>query len=130
MGAVRGDIVRLAEWQRVRGFAVSVPASPALLAVEGEAGAGKSTLWRAGVAAATDAGHRLLHSEPSAAEADLSFAGLSDLLTGVLPEVAAAIPGPQREALEIALLLRPAGDETPTAHAVGLAALAAAAEMT
>jgi DNA-binding CsgD family transcriptional regulator len=96
-----------------------------LLAVEGEAGAGKSTLWRAGVAAATDAGHRLLRSEPSAGEADLSFAGLSDLLTGVLPEVAAGIPGPQREALEIALLLRPAGDEAPTAHAVGLAALAA-----
>jgi DNA-binding CsgD family transcriptional regulator len=125
VSAVRGDIVRLAEWQRVCSFAVSAPASPALLAVEAEAGAGKSTLWRAGVAAATDAGHRLLRSEPTAAEADLSFAGLSDLLTGVLPEVATGIPGPQREALEIALLLRPAREEAPTAHAVGLAVLAA-----
>jgi DNA-binding CsgD family transcriptional regulator len=125
VSAVRGDFVRLAEWQRVRDFAVSAPASPALLAVEGEAGAGKSTLWRAGVAAATDAGHRLLRSEPSAAEADLSFAGLSDLLIGVLPEVAADIPVPQREALEVALLLRTAGEQAPTAHAVGLAVLAA-----
>jgi DNA-binding CsgD family transcriptional regulator len=125
VGAVRGDIVRMAEWQRIRGFAVSVPASPVLLAVKGEAGAGKSTLWRAGVAAATGAGHRLLRSEPSAAEADLSFAGLSDLLAGVLPAVAAGIPGPQREALEIALLLRPTGDHIPTAHAVGLAVLTA-----
>jgi DNA-binding CsgD family transcriptional regulator len=124
VSAVRGDIVRLAEWQRVREFATGARAAPTVLAIEGEAGAGKSTLWRAGVAAAADAGYRLLRSEPSEAEAGLSFAGLSDLLAGVLPEVAAQIPGPQREALEVALLLRPAGSEAPTAHAVGLAALA------
>ena len=35
------------------------------------------------------------------------------------------IPGPQRDALEVALLVRPAGAEPPTAHAVGLAVLAA-----
>jgi len=124
VNAVHGDIVRLAEWQRVREFAAGTRDSPAVLAVEGEAGAGKSTLWRAGVEAA-DSGHRLLRSEPSEGEADLSFAGLSDLLTAVLPEVAADIPAPQREALEVALLLRPAGGEAPTAHAVGLAVLAA-----
>src|SRR5262249_58449503 len=82
-------------------------------------------LWRAGVEAAADAGHRVLRSEPAEAEGNLSFAGLSDLLTGVLPEVGAEIPGPQREALEVALLLRPAVGEAPTAHAVGLAVLAA-----
>ena len=124
MSAVRGDIVRLSEWQRVREFAIGTRAAPAVLAIEGEAGAGKSTLWRAGVEAAADAGHRVLRSEPAEAEAGLSFAGLSDLLTGVLPEVGAEIPGPQREALEVALLLRPAVGEAPTAHAVGLAALA------
>ena len=125
MSAVRGDIVRLAEWWRVREFAAGARDSPAVLAVEGEAGAGKSTLWRAGVAAAVDAGQRLLRSEPSEAEVDLSFAGLSDLLGEMLPEVAAEIPGPQRDALEVALLLRPAGGEPPTARAVGLAVLAA-----
>ena len=125
MNAVRGDIVRLAEWQRVREFATGTRAAPAVLAIEGEAGAGKSTLWRAGVEAAAASGYRLLRSEPSEAEAVLSFAGLSDLLGDVLPVVAADIPGPQREALEVALLLRPAGDEVPTAHAVGLAVLAA-----
>jgi hypothetical protein len=82
-------------------------------------------VWRAGIEVAAAAGHRLLHSEPSASETDLSFVGLSDLLADMLSEVAAQIPGPQREALEIALLLRPAGDEPPTAHAVGLAVLAA-----
>ena len=55
----------------------------------------------------------------------LSFAGLSDLLVGVLPVVGDEIPAPQREALEVALLLRPAGDEPPTARAVSLAVLAA-----
>jgi DNA-binding CsgD family transcriptional regulator len=125
VAAVGGGIVRSAEWRRVREFAQGVRASPAVLAVEGEAGAGKSTLWRAGVQAAVDAGHRLLRSEPSAGEADLSFAGLSDLLADVLPVVGADIPGPPREALEIALLLRPAGEEPPTARAVGQAVLAA-----
>jgi ATP/maltotriose-dependent transcriptional regulator MalT len=125
VAAVGGDLVRSAEWRQVCGFAGSVRAAPAALAVQGEAGAGKSTLWRAGLAAAAAASHRLLRSEPSASETDLSFAGLSDLLTGVLPAVADQIPGPQREALEIALLLRPAGDEPPTARAVGLAVLAA-----
>jgi AAA ATPase domain len=125
VAAVGGDLVRSAEWRQVRAFAEAIRPAPAALAVQGEAGAGKSTLWRAGIQAAAAAGYRLLRSEPSASEADLSFAGLSDLLTGVLSLVADQIPGPQREALEIALLLRAAGDEPPTARAVGLAVLAA-----
>ena len=117
--------MRSAEWRTVREFAQGVRVSPAALVVQGEAGAGKSTLWRAGVGAAAEVGQRVLRSEPSASEADLSFAGLSDLLADVLPLVEADIPRPPREALEIALLLRPAGDEPPTARAVGLAVLAA-----
>ena len=125
VAAVGGDLVRTAEWRQVRDFAQEVRTSPAALAIQGEAGAGKSTLWRAGLEAAATAGHRLLRSEPSASETDLSFAGLADLLSGVLPRVAEQIPAPQREALEIALLLRPAGDEPPTARAIGLALLTA-----
>ena len=119
-------LVRAAEWRAVREFVAGLRAGGerALLSIAGEAGAGKSTLWRAAVAAAADAGCRVLRSEPSASDADAPFAGLSDLLSGVLREVADGIPGPQREALEVALLLRPAGDTPPTAHAVGLAVLA------
>jgi DNA-binding CsgD family transcriptional regulator len=111
--------------KRVREFASSVPArdTPAVLVVQGEAGAGKSTLWRAGIATAEAAGSRVLRSELSAAEADLSFTALADLLTAVLPSVAAGIPSPQREAVEVALLLRPPGDQPPTARAVGAAVL-------
>ena len=89
--------------------------------ISGEAGAGKSTLWRAAVTAAASNGTRVLRSEPSAIEADASFAGLADLLAAELPEVAADIPPGSREALEVALLLRPAGPAAPVAHAIGLA---------
>jgi len=125
VAAVGGTLVRTAEVRQVRDFAREVRASPAALAIQGEAGAGKSTLWRAGIEAAAAAGHRVLRSEPSASETDLAFAALSDLLAEVLPQVEAHLPGPQREALEVALLLRPAGDEPPTARAIGLAMLTA-----
>jgi DNA-binding NarL/FixJ family response regulator len=88
VGEVSGDLVRSAEWRRVRDFARGVGTAPAGLVIQGEAGAGKSTLWRAGIEVAAAAGHRLLRSEPSASESGLSFAGLSDLLTDVLPLVA------------------------------------------
>ena len=92
MAAVSGDLVRAAEGQRVRDFARAVQAAPAALAIQGEAGAGKSTLWRAGIEAAAAAGHRVLRSEPTASETDLSFAGLSDLLAEVLPAGGGAYP--------------------------------------
>ena len=125
VAAVSGVLVRTAELRQVRDFAQQVRAAPAALAIQGEAGAGKSTLWRAGIEAAEAAGHRVLRSEPSASETDLAFAALSDLLAEVLLLVEARIPGPQREALEVALLLRPAGEEPPAARAIGLAMLTA-----
>lgn len=117
--------MRPREWARVTAFATEVAPRPAALVVEGEAGSGKSRLWRAGVAAAEAAGHRVLSCEPCEAEAPLPFAALLDLLDGLLPEVADAIPEPQREALEVALVLRAAGPEPPTPHAIGLAVLSA-----
>jgi DNA-binding CsgD family transcriptional regulator len=125
MAAMPEDLVRGAEWRRVCEFAATTRGGPALLAITGEAGAGKSTLWRAGVKAAAAAGHQVLRSEPSAAEADLSFAGLSDLLDGVLPAVDADIPGPQLHALQVALLLRAPAAEPPSTRGIGLAVLAA-----
>jgi hypothetical protein len=102
VAAAGRDLVRSAEWRQVRGFVEGVRPAPAALAIQGEAGAGKSTLWRAGIAAAAAAGHRLLRSEPSASEADLSFAGLSDLLAEVLPLIAGqpAGTGPDRAAAQ------------------------------
>src|SRR5271165_2331211 len=103
VAAVPDDIVRVAEWERVHAFAVAHRPDPGGLAIAGEAGAGKSTLWRAGAEAAAGAGHRVLRSEPAPGETDLAFAGLFDLFADLLPEVGGEIPEPQRAALEVAL---------------------------
>ena len=127
MPAVDGDFVRSAEWRRIREFVSAAKglAAPAACVVAGEAGAGKSTLWRAALTAAAGNGTRVLRSEPSAIEADAPFAGLADLLAAELPEMAADITDECREALEVALLLRPTGPAAPAANAIGLAVLAA-----
>ena len=122
--AVGGDLVRYAEWRQVHEFAEGVRARPR------SGPAGRGGRGQVHVVAGRNRGGRRGRSSRAAQralgrEADLSFAGLSDLLIEVLPQVDAQILGPQRDALEIALLLRPAGDEPPTAHAVGLAVLAA-----
>ncbi|MGH3170383.1 MAG: ATP-binding protein, partial [Trebonia sp.] len=126
MPAQRGDFVRAAEWLRAREFAATAAkrAGPEALAITGEAGAGKSSLWRAAVAEA-ESDCRVLRSEPSASEAYAPFAGLSDLLAGVVSLTASGIPAPQREALEVALLARPAGEQPPPAYAIGRGVLAA-----
>ena len=77
---------------------------PGAAALPGEAGIGKTTLWQAGIEAASTRGYRILSSRPSGAETQFSFAGLADLLDDahqVLPD----LPPIQRRALEAALLL-------------------------
>jgi hypothetical protein len=74
---------------------------PRASVLEGEAGIGKTTLWRAGVVTAERVGYRVVASRPAGAEVRLSFAALSDLLEGYLEEVLPALPGPQRRALEV-----------------------------
>ena len=81
---------------------------PAALVLEGEAGIGKSTLWRAAVEAAQARGFRVLSSRPTEAEQGLAHAGLGDLLENVLESVLPALSAPRRHALEVALLLEDA----------------------
>jgi predicted ATPase len=95
------------------------------LVLEGEAGVGKTTLWLAGVDAARERGHWVLESRPAAAEARFAFAGVSDLLGGVLAEVLDTLPTPQADALRAALLLKRAGDAPPNERAVAAGALSA-----
>jgi DNA-binding CsgD family transcriptional regulator/tetratricopeptide (TPR) repeat protein len=82
----------------------------AVLVLEGPPGVGKTTLFKAAVAAASRDGLRVLEARPSRAEMDLSFAGLGDLLAGVLEEVEAELPEPQLRALRVALSLEPPGE--------------------
>jgi DNA-binding CsgD family transcriptional regulator len=79
---------------------------PAALVLEGEAGIGKTTLWRAGVERAREHGWLLLSCAPASDEVRLAFSGLADLVAPVLDDGLDRLPEPQRAALETALLLR------------------------
>src|SRR5262249_30165210 len=81
----------------------------AAFVLEGEAGIGKSTLWRAGVEAAHGRGLRVPLSRPAEAGRGLTHAGPGGLFGNVLESVLPALPLPRRHALEVALLL----DEDP-----------------
>jgi DNA-binding CsgD family transcriptional regulator len=83
-------------------------AGSAALVLEGEAGIGKSTLWRAGVDAARARGMCVLLSQPAEVERGLAHAGLGDLFENALESVLPALSAPRRRALEVALLVEDA----------------------
>jgi DNA-binding CsgD family transcriptional regulator len=93
------------------------------LLLEGEAGIGKTTLLREAVDAALAAGACVLIARPAAAESELAFSGLGDLLAGVLERVVSELPAPQATALEIAMLRREAGGRPVDSHTVSTALL-------
>jgi DNA-binding CsgD family transcriptional regulator len=98
---------------------------PAALAILGDAGIGKTALWRAAVAEAESQGRRILAARPVEAEADMPFAGLDALLNEVVDEVIDELPTPQRVALEVALLRR-----TPDPRGIEARAVASAIRST
>src|SRR5262245_2722008 len=71
---------------------------------EGEAGIGKTTVWREAISRASTAGYRVLQCRAAEAEARLSYSGLGDLFGSVEEEAFAGLPAPQRVAIEVALL--------------------------
>jgi DNA-binding CsgD family transcriptional regulator len=94
----------------------------AALAVVGEPGIGKTTVWREAARRAGEAGACVLSCRPAAAEAKFSFSALTDLLAPVDGQLFALLPEPQRRALEVALM-RSAADGArlpPYAAATGL----------
>jgi DNA-binding CsgD family transcriptional regulator len=95
------------------------------LLLGGAAGIGKTTLWRAGVEAGERRGLRVLAAGPAAAEADLSYGALGDLLQPLLTDVRAELPEPQARALGVALLVDEADGPSPDRRAVAVAALSA-----
>jgi DNA-binding CsgD family transcriptional regulator len=95
---------REAELACLNGFIEAVRGAPAAVLLEGEAGIGKSTLWRAGVERARAAGLLVLSSRPAEAERGLAHAGLGDLLEDVIDDVLPALSMARRRAMEVALL--------------------------
>ncbi|HEY4976997.1 MAG TPA: AAA family ATPase [Gaiellaceae bacterium] len=97
--------------------------APAGLLLEGEAGIGKTMLWREGIALAEARGFRVLTCEAAPTETPLAYAGLGDLLDEVPLASRKRLPPPQRRALETSLLLIEPGDGKADQRAVSVAVL-------
>ena len=91
------------------------------IALEGEAGIGKSTLWRAAVEDARGRGLRVLSSRPAESERGSRTPASATCSTSVLDEVLPALTPPRRRALEVALLVEDAGGQPVDQRALGVA---------
>lgn len=119
----RSVIARNEERDKIVSFLDGAGDEPTMLLLEGDAGIGKTTLWRFGIGAATERGYRVLASSPAAVEATFAYSALRDLLAESLPEVEAGLAPPQRSALRVALLLDSAEGEPPETRAIAVALL-------
>ena len=111
------------ELQVVGRFLDSLAVGPAACVFEGEAGIGKTALWREGVGGARTADVRVLSCAPAEVETALSYSSLADLFADVEPSEFATLPAPQRDALEVALLRADHGDAVAGQRAVATAAV-------
>ena len=101
---VQEMIGRERELAEIRSFLEGDGGGGRVLRIEGEAGIGKSTLWRAGRLEAERLGYRVLACAAAVSESQLSFTTVRDLLAPEFDEVAARLPEPQRRALAVAFL--------------------------
>lgn len=112
---------RATELESIGAFVERSKSGPADLVIEGEAGIGKTTVWREALRLAENCGIRVLSCRGAETEAKLSFAGLADLLEPVPDEALDSLPGPQRRALDVALLRTDPEGAAPDPRAVATA---------
>ncbi|HEX5590327.1 MAG TPA: AAA family ATPase [Candidatus Limnocylindrales bacterium] len=116
------DVVgRGAELEAGDAFLERAARGPATLVLEGEAGIGKSTVWSELMRRAESRGYLVLAARPARAESSLSLSGISDLLEPVGSAAFEALPEPQRQALEAALLRAEPSDRPPEGRVLGTA---------
>jgi predicted ATPase len=96
---------------------------PRILLLEGDAGIGKTTLWRAGIDAGRELGYLVLACVGSESETQLSFTAVRDLVGEGFDDVADDLPPPQRRAMEVVLLRAEAADVPPAPDAIAVAFL-------
>jgi predicted ATPase len=109
--------------EELRAALASFATLPALVALEGEAGIGKSSIWCAVLEELSAGGAVVLSARPAEAETHLSYAGVADLLEPVLDDSLAVLPTPQRQALEAALRRAEAEGRGPDPAAIAFAIL-------
>ena len=93
-------------------FVAAAASGPAILRIDGEAGIGKTSLFRYTIELAHLGGSTVLECSPTHAEAAMSYVGLTDMLRDVPDSAFEALPAPQRHSLEVATL-RTAPSEVP-----------------
>jgi DNA-binding CsgD family transcriptional regulator len=98
-------------------------ALPAAVVLEGEAGIGKTTVWRVACERAADVGLRVLRTSAAEAEASIAFASLSDLFADDVMRLGSQLEPVQRDALRLALGFTSAGEQQPLAVGLGARAL-------
>jgi DNA-binding CsgD family transcriptional regulator len=107
----------------VTGFLADKDSLPRVLLIEGEPGIGKTTVWRNAIEEGRALGYRVLSARPGRSDAQLAFAGVSDLFEDSLDDVLPALPPPQARALRVALLLDDPGPRPVDPRSVAAAVL-------
>jgi DNA-binding CsgD family transcriptional regulator len=121
MVSAQRTVGRDAELASIGAFLDAAEGRATALLIEGDAGIGKSWLWREALREAGERGYRILACQPTESESGIGFAGLIDLLGPWVDEAAADLPEPQQRALDAALMRRsPEGAVGQGAVAVAL----------
>jgi DNA-binding CsgD family transcriptional regulator/tetratricopeptide (TPR) repeat protein len=110
-----GLVGRDAEVAKIRAFLSAASGAPAALVITGDAGIGKTEVWRHVLQTASQSS-RVLSCQPAPAERPLAFSALDDLFGDIAVEVLSPLAGPRRHAVEAALLRGP----PPGAPSAGL----------
>jgi DNA-binding CsgD family transcriptional regulator/predicted negative regulator of RcsB-dependent stress response len=118
-----GPIGRHRESARIADFLASASEGLQALALTGPAGIGKTTVWAEGARLAGEDGWLVLSARPSGAEARLSYAGLTDLLSPLEESVFRPLPRVQRHALDVALLRADPGSSSLEGRSVAAGVL-------
>ncbi|MGA7910133.1 MAG: AAA family ATPase [Candidatus Dormiibacterota bacterium] len=92
------------EIARIDGWLAAANDPGRVLLIEGEPGAGKTTVWRDAIRRADAMGMKVLHCQPGESELKLAYSGLSDMLDSIPATEIGRLPAPQRDALDSALL--------------------------
>jgi DNA-binding CsgD family transcriptional regulator len=121
--ADRPVVGRETELARIERFLDDLANRSLALVLEGEAGIGKTTLWSAGLAVARARHIEILACRAVESETRLAFSALADLLEAVPEAAFGALPGPQRRALDVALLRAGPEDQPPNPRAIAVATL-------
>ena len=102
-------------------FLDSAGAQFSVLVLDGEAGIGKTTLWREAVRRAEERGFLVLSCRPAHTEAKLSLSAVADLLEPVPETTFDVLPETQRRAVDVALLRTDPGDAVADPRTVATA---------